>query len=261
MKQRQIDKGDFLRSIAAFGQVETLIDSLFGCVPGIHYVVKNRKGEFVMMDSAFLQKLEITSADVLLGKNDFDVFPESVAQGYVKDDNMVFESGKPLLNRIEVIPDHRDILEWWSSSKFPLFDSEGKVAGLAAITYKISDEQMPLVKNEAMRGVAEYISKNFRGKITLKELAKAAKMSQRSINRYFNDYFGTTPLKYVNRVRLDAACHELVYTNESIANIAVRCGFFDQSHLAREFRTNFNVTPRNYRLRYFKTKSNLAKLS
>jgi AraC-like DNA-binding protein len=41
-----------------------------------------------------------------------------------------------------------------------------------------------------------------------------------------------------------------MYTDESLAEIALKCGFADQSHLSREFRRQFGRTPREYRENY-----------
>jgi AraC-like DNA-binding protein len=42
----------------------------------------------------------------------------------------------------------------------------------------------------------------------------------------------------------------LMYTDESLADIALTCGFADQSHFSREFRRQFGRTPRAYREHY-----------
>jgi AraC-like DNA-binding protein len=41
-----------------------------------------------------------------------------------------------------------------------------------------------------------------------------------------------------------------MYTDESLAEIALKCGFADQSHFSREFRRQFTRTPREYREYY-----------
>jgi AraC-like DNA-binding protein len=54
----------------------------------------------------------------------------------------------------------------------------------------------------------------------------------------------------LKRLRIQTACRLLVDTRESIATIALRCGFSDQSHLTREFRRVTGLTPGSYRERY-----------
>jgi AraC-like DNA-binding protein len=46
------------------------------------------------------------------------------------------------------------------------------------------------------------------------------------------------------------ASRSLVYTGQSLAEVALGCGFADQSHFTREFRRHFGRTPRDYREHY-----------
>ena len=46
------------------------------------------------------------------------------------------------------------------------------------------------------------------------------------------------------------ASRALVSTRESMARVAIGCGFSDQSHFTREFRRQFGRTPREYREHY-----------
>ena len=46
------------------------------------------------------------------------------------------------------------------------------------------------------------------------------------------------------------ASRALVYTNRPLADVALSCGFVDQSHFTREFRRHFGRTPREYREYY-----------
>jgi AraC family transcriptional regulator len=54
----------------------------------------------------------------------------------------------------------------------------------------------------------------------------------------------------IRELRLDHACRWLATTCDSIADIALRCGFADQSHLARLMRRRLGVTPSQYRARH-----------
>jgi AraC-like DNA-binding protein len=75
-------------------------------------------------------------------------------------------------------------------------------------------------------------------------------MSVRAFERKFRSSFHLTPQKYLRKLRMRMACRSLVYTNQSLANVALSCGFVDQSHFSREFRRHFGRTPRDYRAHY-----------
>jgi len=81
-------------------------------------------------------------------------------------------------------------------------------------------------------------------------MAKAAGMSARAFERSFQREYGLPPQQYLKRLRIQTACRLLVDTRESIAAIAQRCGFADQSHLTREFRRVTKATPGAYRDEY-----------
>jgi AraC-like DNA-binding protein len=75
-------------------------------------------------------------------------------------------------------------------------------------------------------------------------------MSVRAFERKFHSSFYLTPQKYLRKLRMRMASRALVYTNQSLANVALNCGFVDQSHFSREFRRHFGRTPRDYRAHY-----------
>ena len=51
----------------------------------------------------------------------------------------------------------------------------------------------------------------------------------------------------LRQARVDLACELLLTTNESLATIAGRCGFFDQSHFTKVFTQAKQLTPRHFR--------------
>jgi transcriptional regulator GlxA family with amidase domain len=81
-------------------------------------------------------------------------------------------------------------------------------------------------------------------------MARAAGMSARAFERSFGREYGLPPQQYLKRLRVQTACRMLVDSRESIAGIALRCGFADQSHLTREFRRVTGLTPGAYRETY-----------
>ena len=81
-------------------------------------------------------------------------------------------------------------------------------------------------------------------------LAAAAAMSVRHFTRVFSDEVGETPARFVERVRLEAARHELESTSDTLEVIASRAGFGSGETLRRTFQRRMNVTPDSYRRRF-----------
>lgn len=95
--------------------------------------------------------------------------------------------------------------------------------------------------------IEEWIDKNLRsGPIHVEALAAAHCVSARTINRAFS-LTGDTMTAVVRARRLAAAREDLVHTDLTIATIAHRWSYYDPSHLGREFRRHFGISPRDYR--------------
>lgn len=82
------------------------------------------------------------------------------------------------------------------------------------------------------------------------ELARRVSMSERNFVRRFADEVGLSPAKFVARVRVDAARHELERSNDTIAAIARRCGFGTPETLRRSLHRHVGVSPEAYRQRF-----------
>jgi transcriptional regulator GlxA family with amidase domain len=81
-------------------------------------------------------------------------------------------------------------------------------------------------------------------------LAQQVAMSERHFVRRFTDEVGLPPAKYVARVRVDAARHELERSPDTVAAIAKRCGFGCSETLRRTLQRHLGVSPEGYRQRF-----------
>jgi AraC-like DNA-binding protein len=59
--------------------------------------------------------------------------------------------------------------------------------------------------------------------------------------------FGLTAGQLITKTRVAAASRMLLETKTSISEIALACGFFDQSAFTRTFRSATGVTPSQFR--------------
>ena len=66
--------------------------------------------------------------------------------------------------------------------------------------------------------------------------------------RCFQRYLGITPTSYLNTLRIQEAGRFLVYTDDSIINIASRCGFNSLSHFYHQFKRIYKLSPTQYRV-------------
>jgi AraC family transcriptional regulator len=83
--------------------------------------------------------------------------------------------------------------------------------------------------------------------LRVSDLAAAEGVHPVYFARVFRRYYRMTPGEYVRRLRLEWARERVQATTESLASIALECGFSDQSHLTRAFRRRFGATPGHLR--------------
>jgi AraC family transcriptional regulator len=95
--------------------------------------------------------------------------------------------------------------------------------------------------------VREYLHARVAEPVTLTDLAAVSGVPRVHLAREFRRVLGVTPAEYVRRLRLDVACRTLVETDQSIAEVALDCGFSSQAHLTRAFGARLGVTPAAYR--------------
>ena len=83
--------------------------------------------------------------------------------------------------------------------------------------------------------------------VTLRELADEADVHPVSVIRGFKRHRGCTPVELARTLRLAGAARALVDGDEPLSSVAVRCGFYDQSHLTNELGRRMRITPRRLR--------------
>ena len=82
------------------------------------------------------------------------------------------------------------------------------------------------------------------------EVARDAGVHPVHLARTFRRFFGCTPAEYLRSRRVEQAALLVRVTQRPLAEIALECGFFDQSHLTRAFARVLGVSPAAYRRRY-----------
>jgi AraC family transcriptional regulator len=88
------------------------------------------------------------------------------------------------------------------------------------------------------------------GPLTMGEVARDAGVHPVHLARTFRRFFGCTPAEYLRSRRVEQAALLVRVTQRPLAEIALECGFFDQSHLTRAFARVLGVSPAAYRRRY-----------
>jgi len=98
--------------------------------------------------------------------------------------------------------------------------------------------------------VVEYVDAHLDQNITLEDLAMAAGFSRTHFVRSFRKQTGETPHKWLMRRRLERVKDLLQSTEESLSQIADKCGFSSQSHMSTTMKRAVGLTPKQWRDRY-----------
>jgi AraC-like DNA-binding protein len=99
---------------------------------------------------------------------------------------------------------------------------------------------LPYYVTRAERFVAE----NWRRSITIDDLAAAAGVSKRTLQYGFRHYRGTTPTGAVKFARIAVARSALINSHERVTDVAMRVGYDDPSHFARDYKRITGEAPR-----------------
>ncbi len=95
------------------------------------------------------------------------------------------------------------------------------------------------------------IEKQFADLETIDDLARDVGISPRHFKRRFKKATGELPLKYLQRVRIDAAKERLETSQDSIDEITWGVGYKDVSSFCRLFKQHTQISPRAYRDKFF----------
>ena len=95
-----------------------------------------------------------------------------------------------------------------------------------------------------------WIRDNYRDNLSNEALAAHAAMSLRNFARVFRRETGTTPARFIERTRLEAAVRLLEETGQALKGISQECGFQSGEHFRLAFTRRFGITPGQYRERF-----------
>ncbi|MBF2084634.1 AraC family transcriptional regulator [Thermoleptolyngbya sp. C42_A2020_037] len=116
----------------------------------------------------------------------------------------------------------------------------------AAKTAQISEYEGGLNQQQLLR-VLDYLNDHLDQEIKLADLANLLGISQFHFSRLFKQSVGLSPYQYLLQQRIETAKRLLKQTDDSIVEIALRCGFNSHSHLTQQFRKATGTTPSRYR--------------
>lgn len=103
------------------------------------------------------------------------------------------------------------------------------------------------VDHEPINKITDYIFNHLGEELTVEKLAEYSLMSPRNFARVFVRELHITPIKYIEKLRLETACRYLTETHLTIDEIANLCGLKNSINMKRLFYRTFETSPSLYR--------------
>ena len=151
-----------------------------------------------------------------------------------------------LLIRIKKLLELRQNLQQYYLNKAGLNNYSAKAA--ITVEEEISD---PQIEDEFVKKVRQAIEQHLtETNFTVEQLCKLVFMSHSQLHRKLAALTGCSPNKFIRIIRLNKAKELLKNPDNTIASIAMDCGYNDPGYFARVFKQEYEVTPQEWRGNY-----------
>ena len=107
-----------------------------------------------------------------------------------------------------------------------------------------------LVEDDLVRAVQEFINERYFSIKNVEEALEEVPSSRRNIIRRFKQATGITPIRYLQKTKIEAAKKLLETTNKDILDVMISSGYNDMKNFRNLFKTFTGLTPKSYREKY-----------
>jgi AraC-like DNA-binding protein len=220
---------------------------LFDRLPDVVFFVKDTAGRYVAANETLVRRLGLSGKADLLGRTTRDVFPEPLGERYLVQDLGVCRSGREISDLLELhlYPSHQE--GWCITTKVPIRGRDASLIGLAGTSRDVHSPASGSGSFQDLAGAVRHIQEHYDQPLRVEALAAMACLSAYRFTRRIRLLFGLTPAQLIIKTRLDAARRMLREGASPVGQIAVACGYFDQSAFARQFKAAVGLTPAQYR--------------
>lgn len=217
---------------------------LFDAIDDVTFFVKDQLGRYVLVNRTLARRCGAKDKSALIGRTAAEVFPEPLGEGYLSQDLQLIATGEPLLNELELHNYPTGEPGWCMTTKHPLKDGCGQCLGLVGIS---QDLYVPTEDYRDVAAALHEVQENLGSPWTVDEVARRAGLSAYQIDQRVREVFRLTVNQLILKFRMDRATQRLRDTTKPIAEIAMECGYSDQSAFTRQFRRTIGLAPGDYR--------------
>ncbi len=131
-----------------------LLQLLIDNIPSPIYF-KDVQSKFTRVNLAQSKLLGASSIEDVIGKTDFDFYPEENAVSFYTDEMRIVENDVAIVNKIEEVYPPGDGMKWFSTTKIPIKNEDGYLSGILGVSHDITDQVLVKKNLEIAKEKAE----------------------------------------------------------------------------------------------------------
>ena len=223
------------------------VTDVLATVPHVMFSIKSTDGTYLAANRAFAERAGVVGQGDVVGRTARELFPADLAEQYEAQDREVIETGLMLTNELEVITRPDRSYGWFLTSKSRWTDERGTAAGVVCVSVDLRTAVDGTSPHARLADAVDVARRRFAEHLEVGDLAAAADMTIGQLERSARRVLGLTPKQLIMRFRLEEALRLITTSDLPLAEVATRCGYYDQSAFGRHFRKVVGSTPAAYR--------------
>lgn len=219
-------------------------EELFDLVDDTTYFLKDAEGRYVAVNQTLVERCGKQNKSELIGLRAEALFPEPLGERMSAQDRAVVANNRSIQAQLELhlYPGGKE--DWCLTWKQPVAGRTGEIVGLCGISRDLKSAQGEL---GPVSDVLDHINAHLSEPLRAEDLAVRAGLSVYQLDQRVRALYGLSLAQYITRGRIEQACHLLRQSDEAISQIALTCGYGDQTAFTRQFRRSVGLAPGAYR--------------
>lgn len=224
-----------------------LLAQLFDHVHDLIFFIKDASGRYLDVNESMMLRCGCRHKSEMIGRRASDVYPRELGGGFVRQDEEILRTGKPIIDRLELHLYTRGRTGWCVTTKLPIRDEQGRITGIIGISRDLRGHQDVHDLPAGITAALEHLEKHVGDTLSPAILARVAGIPAPRFARHIKRIFRLTPMQLITNARLATASRLLQESRQSVSDVALACGFCDHSAFTRAFRNATGMTPTTFR--------------